>query len=93
MSKPRLIQHCTMLHEKDIFMTPDGYLALIIPGDVTLQEFVIDPKTMFTLGVDLIQGAADSMMRRIESLEDANFSLNNNLAEMERKYEGRGEDE
>ena len=89
MSKPRLIQHGSVMHEKDIFVTPEGYLALIIPGDTTLQEFVLDDMTKMILARDLMTDAAEKMAKKIESLEDVKFSLNNALADMERKYEGR----
>ena len=54
MSKPSLIQHGHVMHEKDIFVTPEGYLALIIPGDTTLQEFVLDDMTKMILARDLM---------------------------------------
>ena len=90
---PGQITHCTELRDADIFMTPKGLLALIIPGEATMHQFYINDRTKATLAVDLIQSATDSMLRRIDHLEDVNVSLNNNVVEMERKYEGRGEDE
>lgn len=93
MSKPGQITHCTELRDADIFITPKGLLALIIPGDTTMHQFYISDRTKVTLGIDLIQTAIDNMNRRIDDLEEVNVSLNNNVVEMERKYEGRGEDE
>ena len=93
MSKPGQITHCTELDGGDIFITPQGTLALIIPGETTLHQFYINPRTKVTLGIDLIHTGADTMARKIADLEEVNISLNNNVVEMERKYEGRGEDE
>ena len=85
--KPRLIQHCSLMTDKDIFVTPQGYLALIVPGETTLQEFVIRDDVKIMLGIDLIQSGRDSLMAKIRSQENVIDSLRDNIADLEREVE------
>ena len=85
--KPRLIQHCTQLNEKDIFVTPDGYLALIVPGETTLQEFVIRDDVKIMLGIDLIQSGEDSLLAKIRSQQGVIDSLRENIHDLEQEVE------
>lgn len=87
MTKPRLIQYCTMLTSKDIFMTPQGYLAVILPDDTTLREFVIEDVTKIALGIDLIQSGQDSLIAKIRRQEAVIDSLRDDVADLERELE------
>ena len=87
MTKPRLVQHCSMMTDKDIFITPQGYLALIVPGETTLQEFVIRDDVKIMLGIDLIQSGRDSLMAKIRSQENVIDSLRDNIADLEKEVE------
>ena len=87
MTKPRLIQHCSLMTDKDIFVTPNGYLALIVPGETTLQEFVIRDDVKIMLGIDLIQSGRDSLMAKIRSQENVIDSLRDNIADLEKEVE------
>ena len=85
--KPRLIQHCSLMTDKDIFVTPNGYLALIVPGETTLQEFVIRDDIKIMLGIDLIQSGRDSLMAKIRSQENVIDSLRENIHDLEQEVE------
>ena len=87
MTKPRLIQHCSLMTDKDIFVTPNGYLALIVPGETTLQEFVIRDDVKIMLGIDLIQSGRDSLMAKIRSQENVIDSLRENIHDLEQEVE------
>ena len=87
MTKPRLIQYGHVLSEKDIFLTPQGYLALIIPGDTTLQEFVIGDAVKIMLGIDLIQSGYDGMSAKIRFQENAIDSLHQDVSDYEKEIE------
>lgn len=83
MTKPSLITHCTELRDKDIFVTPKGCLALIIPGEPTLHEFYIDDRVKVMLGIDLIASGSDKMVRRISHLDDVNCAMHDEISKME----------
>lgn len=83
MTKPRLINHCTVLGDKDIFVTPNGCLALIIPGEPTLHEFNIDDRVKVMLGIDLIACGSDNMVRKVSHLEDVNCAMHQEISKME----------
>jgi hypothetical protein len=76
-----------MLTDKDVFVTPDGYLALIIPDDPTLREFVISDVTKITLGIDLIQSGQDGLLAKIRYQENVIDSLRDNIADLERELD------
>ena len=85
--KPRLIQHGRLLTDKDIFVTPDGYLGLIVPGETTLQEFVIRDDVKIMLGIDLIQSGEDALLAKIRSQQGVIDGLRDNVADLEKEVQ------
>ena len=90
--RAREIIHGFVLSPQEITIDADGRLCIMAPGE-PVTRYYLKTQTKIALGLDMVTSAAEDMRKEVEHMADVNISLNNELVKMERKYEGRGEDE